>query len=273
MIGFLQSASVELAKGEKEPLMDILIHHIFDSGEIKLFNLFGLQISITKHVLVMWIVAVILILAVILTARAVKKDKSATGGRFSVLIQLFLDFIHNDIVKPNFDHSAKKFLPFFCTMFFFIMLCNLLGLIPYSSTVTGNIAVTMSLAIVTFVFTQIYGMMKQGILKYWIHLVPSGIPKMLWPLMFVIEFVGLFTKPFALTIRLFANMIAGHIVILVLLYLATTATGWVSQTGVGIAGGVAAVGVNLLEVFIALLQAYIFTFLSAIFISAAGEGH
>ncbi len=196
--------------------MDTLLHHIGDSEAfIALPSLFGIDISITKHVLIMWGVALIFALVTILAARSIKKDKSASGNRLSILVQVLLDFLNNDIVKPTFHNhtEAKKYLPFFATLFFFIMLCNLFGLIPGSATVTGNLAVTMTLATITFIATQIYGMTKKGIFRYWIKIVPEGVPLALWPLMFVIEFVGLFTKPFALMIRLFANMIAGHIVI------------------------------------------------------------
>ncbi len=252
-----------------EGLVDILKHHIFDAK----IHLFGLDLRITKHMVIMWLIAILLIALVLWVARAVRKDESATGGRLSILVQIFIEFIHDDVVEPNFHGESKKWLPFFLTLFFFIMFANLFGLFPGSATITGNIAVTFTLALVTFFATQVYGIIKKGFFGYWAHLVPAGVPKALWPLMIVIEFVGIFTKPFALTIRLFANMIAGHIVILVLLYLTTLTAGKWLQGAIAPLTIAGAVAVNLLEIFIALLQAYIFAFLSAIFIAEAGSEH
>ncbi len=266
----LQLLPIASAQPDKdEGLVHILRHHIFDAK----IHLFGLDLRITKHMVIMWFIAILLIALVLWVARAVRKDESATGGRLSILVQIFIEFIHDDVVKPNFHGESKKWLPFFLTLFFFIMFANLFGLIPGSATITGNVAVTFTLALVTFFATQIFGMIKKGFFGYWAHLVPGGIPKVLWPLMMLIEFVGLFTKPFALTIRLFANMIAGHIVILVLLFLTTEVAdkwflGLIAPLTIG-----GAVAVNILEIFIALLQAYIFAFLSAIFIAEAGVEH
>lgn len=149
----------------------------------------------------------------------------------------------------------------------------MIGLVPYSSTVTGNITATTALACITFVVTQVYGMKKHGILQYWKNLVPSGIPTILAPFMFLIEFIGLFTKPFALLMRLFANMVAGHIIILVLLYLIVQTAGNISQIFVAPIAILGVLFVNLLEIFVSLLQAYIFTFLSAIFVSQVEQQH
>lgn len=260
----------------EESLIDILFHHIGDS-EVWAVP-FGIEfLSITKHVWILWFNSMLLILLGIFVARSILKhtlkQKLVPAGRWNLLLEIFLDFIEKDLVRPNFHGDSKKWLPFFSSLFSFILMCNLMGLFPGSATVTGNLAVTASLSLVTFLLVQVYGMTKHGVFRYWGTIVPSGIPKVLWPFIFVIEFIGLFTKPFALTIRLFANMIAGHIVILVLLYLGLQLSGNWIQLGVAPLTVLAAVAVNLLEIFIALLQAYIFSFLSAIFISAAGEGH
>lgn len=265
---------------EKHGLKELIFHHIFDSKEgegfyYPLFKLFGVEIAITKHVLVMWIVAALLVLVGFLVAKAVKRDKTATGGRLSILVQIFIEFIQNDILKPNFHHGDeyKKWTPYFVTLFFYILFSNFIGMVPFSATITGNIAVTMTLAVLTFLITQIYGMSKRGVVHYWVGLVPEGVPKALWPMLFVIEFAGLFTKPFALTLRLFANMIAGHIVILVFLYFAAESANSLIGLGVAPLATTAAIAVNVLEVLICVLQAYIFTFLSAIFVASAGESH
>lgn len=155
--------------------------------------------------------------------------------------------------------------PLLATMFFFILTCNLMGLIPLFGTATGNISVTASLAIITFLTTQTMGMVKNGVLGYWKSLVPHGIP---FPLLFIIvpiEIFGLFTKPFALAMRLFANMIAGHTVIFALLGLIIAlGTVLVSPFSIGFA-----VFINLLELLVAFIQAYIFTMLSSLFIGMA----
>jgi F-type H+-transporting ATPase subunit a len=153
---------------------------------------------------------------------------------------------------------------------------NLTGLLPIPawkgfpgiSTATGNVSVTVVLALFTFVITQIAGMRAQGAVAYWTHLVPGGVPKPLWPLMFVIEFFGLFTKPFALTVRLFANMVAGHIVIFFLIALTVLISPLIAPVSVAFA-----LGIYLLELFVALVQAYVFTMLSAVFIGMTQHAH
>jgi F-type H+-transporting ATPase subunit a len=153
-------------------------------------------------------------------------------------------------------------------------LCGLLpipainGVFPGVSTATGNLSVTVVLALFTFVVTQIAGMRAQGVVGYWLHLVPSGVPKPLWAIMLPIEIFGLFTKPFALTVRLFANMVAGHIVIFFLISLTLLISIWVWPVAVGFA-----LGIFLLELFVALVQAYVFTMLSALFIGMTQHAH
>src|SRR5690606_4815293 len=112
---------------------------------------------------------------------------------------------------------GKRYTPYLATCFFFILAMNLLGLVPYGATATASLSVTLVLALCTFVMTQVAGMRSQGVVGYWSHLVPSGVPWWLYPLMLPIEFIGLFTKPFALMMRLFANMVAGHIILFFLL--------------------------------------------------------
>src|SRR2546425_598670 len=142
------------------------------------------------------------------------------------------------------------------------------GKFPGISTATGNLGVTVVLALFTFVVTQIAGMRAQGVLGYWAHLVPAGVPKWLFPIMVPVEVLGLFTKPFALTVRLFANMVAGHIVIFFLIALTVIIAPWVAPVSVAFA-----LGIYLLEIFVALVQAYIFTMLSAVFIGMTQAAH
>ncbi|MEJ2048494.1 MAG: F0F1 ATP synthase subunit A [Calditrichota bacterium] len=257
-------------------LGDFIIHHIKDSHEWNLFgyhlhlptfppiHLFGLEVdlSITQHVVMMWIVSVFLIL---LFWRLFRKEKLVPGG-FAGILESFVLFIRDEIAVPNMGlKDGKKMTPLLSTMFFFILACNLLGLIPLFTTATGNITVTASLAIVTFFTTQIMGMVRNGLFGYWKSLAPHGIPFPLLIIIVPIEIFGLFTKPFALAMRLFANMIAGHSVIFAMLGLTIVlGTIFISPVAVGFA-----IFVNLLEILVAFIQAYIFTMLSALFIGMA----
>lgn len=227
--------------------------------------LFGLTVdfSLTKHVVFLWIVGLLLI---ILLSIAAKKNALRPVPRgLGNLVEVLIVFIRDEVVLPTIGKEGLRFLPFFLTLFFFILLCNLIGLVPYGSTATGNVSVTGSLAIISFIFIQAAGVMKNGFIGYFRGLVPHGVPVFVLPVMIVVEFIGLFTKPFALCIRLFANMTAGHIVILSLISLIFTfETVLVAPVSVAFA-----LFINLLEIFIALLQAYIFTMLSSLFMSLA----
>ncbi|GAB6281354.1 MAG: hypothetical protein STSR0008_00930 [Ignavibacterium sp.] len=250
-----------------------IIEHISDAnyldfspfGKIYLphLQLFGLDISITRHVFFMWVVAIILLVVGIYVARAYKKSLIPHG--ITNLFEVLVVFVRDEIAKPTIEKGYEKFLPFLLTAFFFILTCNFLGLVPYTATVTNNIAVTGILAIFSFFAIQIGGIINNGFIGYFKNLIPHGVPIFLAPIMFIVEFVGLFTKPFALAIRLFANMTAGHIVIYALISLIfVMQTILISPVSVGMA-----LFIYLLEVLIALLQAYIFTMLSSLFIGMA----
>jgi F-type H+-transporting ATPase subunit a len=188
------------------------------------------------------------------------KQRVPTG--LTNLLESFVVFIRDDIAVPSLGkEDGIKMTPLFCTFFFFILGLNLMGLIPLFATATSNVNVTAALALITFVFMIGGAIYKNGIGGFFHALIPSGVPAPLIILLFPIEFAGLFIKTFALMIRLFANLLAGHIVIMSLL-------------GLGIILGYAsllflfpvAVGIYMLEVFVAFLQAYVFTLLSAMFI-------
>lgn len=250
-----------------------IMHHVLDAHEIELpfigsvslpqIHLFGLDLSITKHVIFMWIAAAILILTFIKVTKSYKKSLVPHG--VTNFVEVLILFVRDEIVKPTIGHGHEKFLPYLLTVFFFILTCNFLGLIPYGSTATGNIAVTATLATISFFVVQIGGIMKNGLFGYFKGLLPHGLPFWLIPIMFVVEILGLFTKPFALAIRLFANMTAGHIVILALLGLI-----FILKTVAVIPVSIAfALFIYLLEILVALIQAYIFTMLSSLFIGMA----
>jgi F-type H+-transporting ATPase subunit a len=182
-------------------------------------------------------------------------------------------YLRNEIFLPVLGkHGGEKFVPFTLTLFFFITFCNLFGLLPWGSTPTGNVAVTGALAMVTFVVVEIAGMRSLGkgylnTIIYWPHDMPVFMKLPLSVVLTPIEILGKFTKPFALTIRLFANMIAGHVVILALIAL-------VFAFGVYAAPGILmALGIMFLEILVALIQAFIFALLSAVFIGQIRTAH
>ena len=228
------------------------------------------DLSITKNVASMLLSVMVLLLLFVGAARKSNKDK-APKGLLSFLEPLVL-FVRDDIVKPNIGHGYKKYVPYLLTLFFFILVNNLLGLIPAAANLTGNIAVTLVLSFITLIVTNL-----SGNKTYWGHIFnPPGVPLALMPIMIPIEIVGIFTKPFALMIRLFANISAGHIIIMSLISLI-----FMAQSGLGNAGafGVAPVSVlfvlfmYFIEVLVAFLQAYIFTLLTSLFIGLATVEH
>jgi F-type H+-transporting ATPase subunit a len=172
-------------------------------------------------------------------------------------------------VLPNTGEEGLKYLPYFLTVFFFILFLSLLGLVPGLATATGNIAVTATLALCSFALVNIAGIREHGLLHHIKNFVPHGVPIWLAPLMLPLEFLGLCAKSFALCIRLFANMIAGHIVILGFLSLIfILGHVLIAVPSVGVS-----VGIMLLEIFVSFLQAYIFTFLTSIFVGASIHPH
>jgi F-type H+-transporting ATPase subunit a len=262
-------------EGEEKP-GEVIMHHILDNdrivfepfGEILLPHIVvaGYDISITKHVVMIWLASVILILLASAAGSSVKKmsSKQAPKGIANVF-EALVDFIRTDVAKSNIGHGYEKHLPFLLTVFFFILICNLLGLIPYGATATGNINVTLTLAIFTFFITQISAFKAHGVKGYLAHLT-AGTHWSLWIIMVPIEIIGQFTKPFALTIRLFANMTAGHIIILSLIFISFILKSYIVAMAVSVPF---AIFIYLLELFVAFLQAFVFTMLSALFIGLA----
>jgi F-type H+-transporting ATPase subunit a len=195
------------------------------------------------------------------------------------MMEAVLMFIRDKIARPSIGgHGADKFLPYLWTVFFFILFCNLLGMIPGFASPTGNINMTIVLGIATMVVVLATGMREMGVFGFWVaivpHLdVPMFIKPPLWILMFFIEIAGLLIRHVVLAVRLFANMLAGHVVLSVIL--GFTVMAWSSMAFWVVmpisVGGV--VALSLLELFVALLQAYVFTFLSAMFIGAAAHPH
>ena len=252
---------------------DWIMHHIMDSdkldfapfGSIPLpqIHLFGLDLSITKHVFFLWVAAALLIFLMLRVSNAYKKSPVPRG--VGTLFEILIEFVRDEIAKPTIGKGYEKFLPYLLSTFFFILLSNFLGLLPYSATVTSNITVTSVLAIFSFFVIQLAGINKNGLFGYFKGLIPPGVPVLLLPIMLVVELLGLFTKPFALSVRLFANMTAGHIVIYALISLIFVMHSYfIAPVSIGMA-----LFIYLLEILVALLQAYIFVMLSSLFIGMA----
>jgi F-type H+-transporting ATPase subunit a len=260
-----------------------LLHHVQDSREIEIpfghvslpqfdpVTLAGitLDLSITKHVFFLWLSAFLLVILATLAARKNKKGSVPTG--FGNLVEVFVVFIRDEIVLPNMGKGGLKYIPYLLTTFFFILIMNLVGLIPYGASATGNVSVTAGLAIIAFIMIQVAAIRAQGLGHYLAHLT-GGVHWALWPIMVPIEILGLFTKPFALCIRLFANMTGGHTVIVALFGLIFIFKSYI--VAIGPFGFV--LGIMMLELFVAFLQAYIFTMLTSLFMGLgmqAAEGH
>jgi F-type H+-transporting ATPase subunit a len=234
-----------------------------------------IDLSPTKHVVFMWLAAICAMALLVWAASASKKGHSTVGHPkgFAAGIEAMALYLRSEVVLPNVGHHGEKFVPFALTMFFFILMMNLLGLIPYGSTATGNISVTATLAIITFFVVEISGMIAQGpgylaTMFYWNKDLALPMRIIMFFVMSPVEIIGKFTKPFALAIRLFANMTAGHIVLLALIGLIFTFKSLVSG-----APFLMAVAISMLELFVAFLQAFIFTLLTSVFIGQVRESH
>jgi F-type H+-transporting ATPase subunit a len=233
------------------------MHHVVDRPFL------GLP---SRHLVFFLVAALAVILLSRLAVRSYDAKRRPSG--LGSVVETFVLFIRDEIAEANIGHDGRRFVPLLCSFFFFILVAALLGLLPFSATSTGNIAVTMGLAIVSFLAQQYAGISKYGVVGHFKNLVPPGLPLALLPIMIPVEILSMFTKPFALMVRLFANMLAGHMVITALLLLIPLMAQISSAFGVLIAPvsiGLA-LFIMLLELLVALIQAYIFTLLTAIFI-------
>lgn len=235
----------------------------------------ALDISPTRHVVMLWIAALLCIATTLLALRAhnrrTAQGKAPSG--FGNGLEALVLYLRNEVVLPNVGPHGNGYVPYLLTLFFFILFANLLGLVPYGATATGNISVTATLAIVTFIVIETAGIRTQGrayinTIVFWPHDMPLAMKLPVTFILTPIEIIGKFTKPFALAIRLFANMIAGHVVLLALISLIFTFATWI-LVPVPIA---MALGISMLELFVAFLQAFIFTLLSSVFIGLIREG-
>jgi F-type H+-transporting ATPase subunit a len=217
-----------------------------------------IDLSISKHVFFMLIGALFVVVVAMYAARKNRKSSIPTG--IGNLFEIFILFIRDEVAMPNMGPRGLKYLPYLLTTFFFILIMNLLGLLPYGATSTSNISVTAALAFIAFIMIQFSAIRAQGVKQFLVHLT-GGVHWTLWPIMIPVEILGLFTKPFALCMRLFANMNGGHIVLLALIGLILLFRSPIIAPLPVLFG----VGVLMLELFVALLQAYIFIMLTSLF--------
>ena len=280
---------------QKPDIGAMIFHHTGDSHVVELpfglgewhlpgpWMLGGIDLSPTKHVVFMILAAFLVFVSMWYGGRQIeRRHREGKGPRgFGGAVEALVLWVRNDVAVANIGHGGERFAPYILTLFFFILYCNLLGLLPWGAAATGNIAVTAALALTAFLTIEISGMVTLGAKGYMktIVMVPPGMKGagavIMAMIMTPVELIGKMVKPFALTLRLFANMTAGHFVILVrlgLIFVFGTAPPLIK--GVVVVGSV---GLTLfmmcLELLVAFLQAYIFALLTSVFIGLMRHEH
>lgn len=256
-----------------DPLEHVLPHEIARFGSY----------SLTNHIVMLIAAALLLMIVVPLAARS----QSVVPRGFRNMLEAVMQYLREEVARPVLGHATDRYMPLLWSFFFLILTANLLGMIPFGAlagavtqdvrfthwvggTATANVMITAGLALVAFFAIHVSGMREQGAGAYWKNFFFGHAPIALSPLMVPLEIIGALVKPFALAIRLFANMTAGHIVLAVLAGFAiATAKAGGAFFGVTIVSILGAAAISLLELFVAFLQAYIFTFLTTLFIGAA----
>jgi F-type H+-transporting ATPase subunit a len=282
---------------------EMIMHHTSDAHELAFESPFGgelftihlpvwqpvhvggvaIDLSPTKHVVFMMLAAFLVWLSMFLTARGLQKQraKGQPPRGFASVFESMVLFVRNDVAVANIGHGGERFAPYVMTLFFFILYMNLLGMLPWGATATGNLAVTGGLALTAFVVVEISGMVALGFSGYMhtIFFAPpgtTGVTKYLMMLIMTpVEMIGKLVKPFALCLRLFANMTAGHFVILSLLGLIFLFGAGPAAIRWGVAGGSVffVLFMMTLELLVAFLQAYIFSLLTSVFIGLMQHEH
>jgi F-type H+-transporting ATPase subunit a len=263
------AAAHEAGHGGSYDAGEAILHHIIDAQTLELppFGAIRLpalhvgpyDLPITRHVVMMW-VASLVVLALCWSAT---RRRRMVPGRVQSLVELAVVFVRDELGRKNIGPHGDRYVPYLLTTFVFILACNLLGLVPWAATATSNISVTGGLALLAFLMVQAAGIREHGFAGHWKNLVPHGLPAWLLPIMLPVEIMGMLTKPFALCVRLFANMTAGHVVILALISLVFI----LKSAWVGVFLSVPfALFISGIELLVAFLQAYIFTMLTSLFI-------
>ena len=307
----LGSSSGHEAQSVMEQVGDNIIHHVSNSDIhhpiFHLPHLFNIDMSVTKHVLMLWIVVVSVALFVILPVQQFIKKKTMIPSGLINLLEIVVTFVRDTIVRPNVGPKwVNNWAPLILTFLFFIFFANAIGMIPIfdllgvvnrfvlhvpindsnnfingllhgGPTATGNFNVTAALAMITFFSIIIAGVRAHGFIQHWKNLVPHGLPGFVYVILIPIEIIGMFVKPFALTMRLAANMTGGHIALLAILsFMAIFADMFHSVfagIGVAIISVPMAAAISGLEIIVVIVQAYVFTLLSAVFIGMAINVH
>lgn len=305
VLSLIQEEAAEHVEGEGFDAAEVIIGHIANSDPehplLHLPHVFGVDLSVSKHVFMLWLVAAALFVLVTYSVRRyLRQDKLIPSGFMNVL-EFAVEKVRDNIVEPNVGKKwVHTWTPLILTFFLFILCANAIGMIPIfevlglvnllfhnafleqlihgGTTATSNFNVTAGLATVTFFSIIVAGTVAHGFVGHWKNLVPGGLPKPVYILLVPIEIMGLFVKPFALTMRLAANMTGGHIAILAILSMVFLFTELfqTSLAGIGV-GLLAAVplaaAISALEIIVVLVQAYVFTLLTAVFIGMAIHAH
>lgn len=224
-----------------------------------------LDLSITKNVAMLFLTASLVLLLFLSVARSYKRNKGKAPSGLQSFMEPIILFVTEEVIRPNAGPKYQRYTPYLLTLFFFILFGNILGLLPGAGNLTGNIAVTVTLAFFTFLLTNF-----SGNRNYWIHIFwTPGVPLPLRLIILPVELIGIFTKPFALLIRLFAAITAGHIVVLSLLSMAFIFQSYI----VGVGASIFVTLITLIELLVAGIQAYVFTLFSSLYIGMATEEH
>jgi F-type H+-transporting ATPase subunit a len=250
--------------GEHESIADILMHHVVNQRYGDLY-FFGVNVGPSKHLLWFGIAGLAVLVVIRLAMRSYKNNVPSGLG---TAVETMVLYVRDEIAEKNIGHDGHRFVPLLLSFFFFILFAALIGLVPFTSTATGNLSVTLGLAFVSFLAMQWAGIRNYGLVHHFKNMIPPGLPMWLLPIMVPVELLAMFTRPFALMIRLFANMLAGHMVIASLLLLIPLMASINVAFGVGMVpiSLVLALFIMMLEILVAFIQAYIFTLLTSIFI-------
>jgi F-type H+-transporting ATPase subunit a len=269
-----------------EPLFEEItdnIEHPFATIPLLTIGGFTLKISITKHFILIGIAGMLVLLTMFYLARKLR-DPFKKPTRLQSLFETVIDYLRREVLEATLGSEGKRYQLLCFTLFIFILYANLLGMIPPFAPVvppgsdravwiggaaTGNLATTLGLGLITFVMFNLAGMRAKGILGYWKGLVPQGTPAWMAPITLLFEVVGIFSKTFAMIMRLFANMIGGHVAILIILLLILK----FQSLAIGPVAVLVDLAISALELFVAVLQAFIFSFLTSLFIGIALRKH
>ncbi len=284
------ASDAEAPAGGPFPLGKVLFEELTDNTDhpfarLSLFSVggFTLAFNITKHFILIPVIGLLVLASLLYLARKLK-DPFRRPTRLQSLFETMIEYLRREVYEPVLGPEGKRFHLLCFSLFLFILYSNLLGMIPpfapvrpagadkvvwIGGAVTGNLATTLGLGMITFVVFNVAGMRAKGVLGYWKGLVPQGTPGWMAPFTLLLEVVGLLSKTLALIMRLFANMIGGHVAILLLLLLILK----FNSLAVGPIAVLVDLAISALEIFVAILQAFIFTFLSSLFIGIAMKKH